>query len=44
MFCGLLWAVVAPVVGLRYVMGEEGRNGSAAKKRARWSLGEAEIV
>ena len=44
MFCGLLCADVAPVAGLRYVIGEEGRKGSGKKKRARWSLGEAEIV
>ena len=44
LFCGLLWADVAPVAGLRYVIGEEGRNGSGEKKRARWSFGEAEII
>jgi hypothetical protein len=37
-------ADVAPVEGLRYVIGDEGRNGSGEKKRARWSFGEAEIV
>lgn len=32
------------MVGLRYVIGEEGRKGSGKKKRARCSLGDADMV